>query len=187
MPIIGWIGIGVAVVASIVGFFIAKYNSLVKKKNECEEAFATMDVYLKQRWDSVPNFVEIVKGYASQEKTVLENVTAARSGYMNAKSTDEKMAADNELTSTLKTLFAVVENYPELKSNENFAKLQDELSETEDKISFARQFYNDTVTMYNNNLLIFPNNIIGNIAGFKPESLYKIESEDAKKAPKIQF
>ena len=131
--------------------------------------------------------VETVKGYAKHEKELLENVTAARSGYMNAATTGEKIAADNQLTSTLKTLFAVAENYPELKANDNFSKLQDDLRGTEDKVAFSRQFYNDAVTMYNNKIEIFPNKIVAGIFKFKPEELYKIESAEAKQAPKIQF
>ena len=106
---------------------------------------------------------------------------------MNAKTTGEKIEADNQLTSTLKTLFAVAENYPELKANENFSKLQDDLRGTEDKVAFSRQFYNDAVTMYNNKIAVFPNNIVAGIFKFTEEELYKVESEEAKKAPKVQF
>ena len=176
----------IILVVLIIGI-IGIYNSLATSRNKVKNAFAQIDTQLQRRFDLIPNLVETVKGYATHEKELLENVTAARSGYMNATTTGEKMAADNQLTSTLKTLFAVAENYPDLKANENFSKLQDDLRGTEDKVAFSRQFYNDTVTMYNNKLVVFPNNIVGSIFGFKEEELYKIESEEAKKAPKVQF
>ncbi|MBQ8299196.1 MAG: LemA family protein [Clostridia bacterium] len=181
----GWI-IALVVVVVIAIWLIGTYNSLVQARNKVRNAFAQIDTQLQRRFDLIPNLVETVKGYASHEKELLENVTASRSGYMNAHTPGEKMAADNQLTSTLKTLFAVSENYPELKANANFSKLQDDLKGTEDKVAFSRQFYNDTVTRFNDKLQVFPTNIIGSMFGFKEEELFKTD-EAAKTAPKVQF
>ncbi len=181
----GWIALAIIVILAIA--IIGIYNGLVTSREKVHNAFAQIDTQLQRRFDLIPNLVETVKGYAEHEKGVLENVAAARSGYMNAHSAKEKMDADAQLTNTLKTLFAVAENYPELKANSNFSKLQDDLRGTEDKVAFSRQFYNDAVTMYNKKLLVFPNNIVGNIFGFKPEELFKIDNEAAKQAPKVQF
>lgn len=167
-------------------WLIATYNGLIQARNKVRNAFAQIDTQLQRRFDLIPNLVETVKGYAAHEKELLENVTASRSGYMNATTAAEKMAADNQLTSTLKTLFAVAENYPELKANENFSKLHDDLKGTEDKVAFSRQFYNDSVTKFNDKLLVFPTNIIGSMFGFKPEELFKTD-EAARVAPKVQF
>lgn len=180
-----WIVLGIIVILAIL--FVSVYNNLVTSRNKVHNAFANIDTQLQRRFDLIPNLVETVKGYASHESKVLENVTAARSGYMNAKTPEEKMEADNALTGTLKTLFAVAEDYPELKANQNFSKLQEDLKGTEDKIAFSRQFYNDAVTMYNDKLLVFPNNIIGGMFGFKAEALYKIDNDSAKQTPKVQF
>lgn len=179
--------IALVILAVLVFAVIGIYNNLVTARLKVKNAFAQIDTQLQRRFDLIPNLVETVKGYAAHEKGVLENVTAARSGYMNATTTGEKIAADNQLTSTLKTLFAVAENYPELKANENFSKLQDDLRGTEDKVAFSRQFYNDAVTMYNNKIAVFPNNIVAGVFKFEEEELYKVESEEAKKAPKVQF
>ena len=151
----GWI-IALVIVLLLVFWVIGVYNSLIQSRNKVKNAFAQIDTQLQRRFDLIPNLVETVKGYASHEKELLENVTASRSGYMNAHSAAEKIEADNQLTSTLKTLFAVAENYPDLKANQNFAKLQDDLKGTEDKVAFSRQFYNDSVTIYNNKLQTFP-------------------------------
>ena len=175
------------IIAVLVIWVIGVYNSLVRARNKVSNAFAQIDTQLQRRFDLIPNLVETVKGYATHEKEVFEQVAAARSGYMNATTAGDKIDADNMLTGTLKTLFAVAENYPELKANTNFLQLQDELKGTEDKVAFSRQFYNDTVQKYNDKLLVFPNNIIANMFGFKEEAFFKIESEEAKKAPKVQF
>ena len=180
----GWIILIVVVVIAL--WLIATYNGLIQARNKVKNAFAQIDTQLQRRFDLIPNLVETVKGYASHEKELLENVTASRSGYINATTAAEKMAADNQLNSTLKTLFAVSENYTELKANENFSKLQDDLKGTEDKVAFSRQFYNDSVTKYNDKLLMFPTNIIGSMFGFKEEELFKTD-EAAKAAPKVQF
>lgn len=181
----GWI-ILIIVLVVIIAWVISTYNSLVQLRNKVRNAFAQVDTQLQRRFDLIPNLVETVKGYAGHEKEVLENITASRSGYMNATSNEEKMEMSNQLTSTLKTLFAVSENYPELKANENFLKLQDDLSETEDKIAYARQFYNDAVSIYNNKREMFPSNIIAGIFGFKAEAFFDAVAE-ANVAPKVQF
>lgn len=181
---IGYIILAIILFAIIA--VIGLYNNLITARNKVRNAFAQIDTQLQRRFDLIPNLVETVKGYASHEKEVLENITAIRSGYMNAQTPGEKMDADNQLTSTLKTLFAVAENYPDLKANTNYAKLMDDLKGTEDKVAFSRQFYNDSVTIFNNKLMVFPTNIIGNMLGFKEEELFKSE-ESAKAAPKVQF
>ena len=178
--------IALIILVVIALWLIATYNGLIQARNKVRNAFAQIDTQLQRRFDLIPNLVETVKGYAAHEKELLENVTASRSGYMNATTAAEKMAADNQLTSTLKTLFAVSENYPELKANENFSKLQDDLKGTEDKVAFSRQFYNDSVTKFNDKLQMFPSNIVAGMFGFKEEALFKTE-EAAKVAPKVQF
>jgi len=177
--------IGIVIVGIIV-FVIATYNKLVQLRNKVKNSFAQIDTQLQRRFDLIPNLVETVKGFADHEKELLENVTASRSGYMNAGSNEEKLAMNQQLTSTLKTLFAVAENYPDLKANTNFLKLQDELAETEEKVAFSRQFYNDSVTIYNNQIQMFPGNIVAGMFGFTEEALFNSD-EDAKDAPKVQF
>ena len=171
----------------IVGTVIHMYNRLVSLKNRVKNSFAQIDVQLKRRNDLIPNLVETVKGYASHEKGVLEEVTKARTNVMNASTVKETSEADNQLTGALKTLFAVAENYPDLKANSNFQQLQDQLSDTEDKISYARQFYNDSVTMYNTKLEVIPTNIIASMFKFKSEELFKTDSEEARQNVKVDF
>ena len=185
---IGWIigGVVVAIVIAVIAFVIKTYNGLVRLRNKVKNAFAQIDTQLQRRFDLIPNLVETVKGFATHEKELLENVTASRNGYAHASSNGEKMAMNNQLTSSLRSLFAVVENYPDLKANTNFLKLQDELSETEDKITYARQFYNDAVTIYNDKIQMFPGNMVAGIFGFREEELFNTV-EDAKEVPKVQF
>ena len=178
--------IGIVVILVVVLFIASTYNTLVKARNRVKNSFAHIDTQLQRRFDLIPTLFETVKGFATHEKALLENVTASRSGYMNAHSTEEKLEMNNQLTSTLKTLFAVTENYPELKADQNFLKLQNELSETEDKVTYARQFYNDAVTIYNNMIQVFPNNLIAGCFGFTEETLFDAE-EATKSAPKVQF
>ena len=180
-----WIIVGVVLVA-IIAWVISTYNSLVQLRNKVKNAFAQIDTQLQRRFDLIPNLVETVKGYAGHEKEVLEKITASRSGYMNASSNEQKLEMNNQLTSTLKTLFAVSENSPDLKANENFLKLQDDLSETEDKVAYARQFYNDAVTIYNNKLQMFPGNLVAGVFGFKEEALFDAVDE-VNQAPRVQF
>lgn len=184
MPI--WIWIIGAVIIILIIIIIVIYNNLVKARNKVKNAWAQIDVQLNRRNDLIPNLVETVKGYAGHEKSVLENVTKARSGLMNASSVKDIQEADNQLTGALRTLFAVAENYPELKANDNFKELQSELSGTEDKIAYSRQFYNDTVLMYNNTCQEFPNNIIAGIFGFKEADFFEA-AEGARTVPKVEF
>ena len=176
-----------AIIAAIVLFYAwLTYNGLVTAKMRISEALSQIDVQLKRRTDLIPNLVETVKGYAKHEKDLLENVTKARTSLMHAKSTEEKAEANNELSGTLKTLFAVAENYPQLKANENFSKLQDELTDTEDKIAYSRQFLNSNVLGYNTKLSIFPSNIVGNMFGFKPAEFFA--TTEAERQPvKVSF
>lgn len=176
----------VAIIVVAIVFVIVTYNDLVRLGNNVKNSFAQIDTQMQRRFDLIPNLVETVKGFAAHEKELLENVTASRSGYMNAGSDAEKLAMNNQLTSNLRSLFAVAENYPELKSNVNFLQLQDELSEAEDKVAYARQFYNDAVTIYNNKLQMFPGNLVAGLFGFREEMLF--DSDDAaREVPKVQF
>ena len=165
---------------------VALYNGLVTARNKVKNAWAQIDVQLNRRADLIPNLVETVKGYAGHEKDVFENVTAARAGLMNANGVKEISEANNQLSETLKTLFAVAENYPELKANENFKELQAQLAETENKIAYSRQFYNDSVLMYNNKCETFPSNIIANLFGFAPADFFEAAGE-ARSVPKVEF
>ena len=165
---------------------IGLYNRLVKLRNQSDNAWHQIDVQLQKRADLVPNLVETVKGYAAHERGVFEAVTKARSIYSQAGTVQEKAEATNMLTSALKTLFAVVENYPELKANQNFLLLQEELSGIESKIAYARQFYNDMVLSFNNAQQVFPANIIAGWFGFKPREYFEIE-ETKREVPKVDF
>ncbi len=162
------------------------YNSLLASKLRIKEALSHIDVQLKRRTDLIPNLIETVKGYAKHEKELLENITKARSSLMQAKTTHEKAEANNILSDTLKSLFAVAENYPTLKANENFGKLQDELTDTENKIAYSRQFYNSNVLDYNTKIAVFPNVIIAKIFNFQPEEFFAA-GEEEKKPVKVQF
>ena len=175
------------IVVVIIAFIISTYNSLVQSKMKVDNAWSQIDVQLQRRFDLIPNFVETVKGYMNHEQETFEKIAALRTSWANATTVEDKAELNNQLSSTLKTIMAVSESYPELKANENFKQLSEELSNTENKISFSRQFYNDAVTMYNDKLLVFPNNIIGGMFGFKAEALYKIDNDSAKQAPKVQF
>lgn len=179
-----YIVLGILVVVVI--FVIITYNDLVRLRNKVKNSFAQIETQLQRRFDLIPNLVETVKGYASHEKELLESITASRAGFMNAGSNGEKLEMDNQLTSGLKTLFAVAENYPELKANENFINLQEELTEAEDKVAYSRQFYNDAVTIYNNKIQMFPGNIVAGMFGFREETLFTSD-EGAKEVPKIKF
>jgi LemA protein len=165
---------------------ILLYNKLVRLRNRSENAWHQIDVQLQKRADLVPNLVETVKGYAAHEKNVLEEVTKARSIYSQAGTMKEKADATNMLTGALKTLFAVVENYPELKANQNFLLLQEELSGIESKIAYARQFYNDVVLSFNNTQQVFPSNIVAGWFGFKPGEYFEIK-ETKREVPKVDF
>lgn len=167
-------------------FLIAVYNSLIILKNKVDEAWADIDTQLKRRWDLIPNMVETVRGYTKHERGVFENVTKARSEAMQAKTPDEKARAENMLTDTLKSLFAVAENYPELKANQNFMDLQATLREVEDKIQMSRRYYNGTVREFNTKLEVFPNNLVAGILGFKRREFFEIADEERKNV-KVDF
>ena len=156
------------------------YNKLVTLKNKVEDQWSQIDVNLKRRYDLIPNLVETVKGYAKHEKDTLENVIKARNAFGDAKGQEEEMKASEDLTRAVSKLFALAESYPDLKANENFLNLQNELKETEDKISYSRQFYNDTVMMYNNKVQMFPSNIIANMFNFKTEVFFEVEESERK-------
>jgi LemA protein len=174
--------IGVVIVAAV-----GIYNSLVVLRNRCENGWSQIDVQLKRRYDLIPNLIETVKGYAKHEREVFENVTAARTSAINAGTVKDQAQAENMLSGALKSLFAVAENYPELKANQNFLMLQEELSGTEGKIAFARQFYNDTVMKFNQKQQVFPANLIANAFGFKEKEYFEIEEPAAKEPVKVQF
>lgn len=180
-----WVGVGVIVVIAIILVLI--YNGLIGLRNRMQNAWAQIDVQLKRRADLIPNLVESVKGYMKHEKGVFENVTKARSAMLQAGSVKEKAQADNMLTGALKTLFAVAENYPALRASENFNMLQEELSGTESKIAYARQFYNDSIMAYNMGLQTFPNNIVAGALGFRQTNDY-FEAGASERAPvKVKF
>jgi LemA protein len=176
----------IAVVVVVALFILGVYNGLITSRNRVKESWSGIDVQLKRRSNLIPNLVETVKGYAKHEKSVFENVTKARSALLGADTAKAAAEADNMLTGALKSLFAVAENYPQLKASENFKELQKELSDTETKIAASRQFYNSNVLDYNTKLQVFPNVIVANTFGFKPEEFF--EAEEAAKAPvKVKF
>lgn len=179
-------GIIIGVIAFVTLYILFVYNSLVSAKVKVSEAFSHIDVQLKRRVDLIPNLIESVKGFVKHEKEVLESVTKARTSLMEAKNPAQKAESNNMLSDTLKSLFAVAEAYPNLRANENFLKLQDELSDTENKIAYARQFYNSTVMDFNTKIQIFPNVIFANMLGFKPAEFFQGSGED-KKQIKVKF
>lgn len=181
----GWIVLAIIVI--IVIALIAMYNGLVSAKVKVDNAWSQIDVQLQRRFDLIPNFVETVKGYTAHESETLEKVTQLRTSWANAGTVAEKAELDNQLSGALKTIMAVSENYPDLKANQNFSELSEELRNTENKISFSRQFYNDSVTMYNQKLQLFPSNIIAGMFNFTPRELFTAESDEARKNVKVDF
>jgi LemA protein len=175
-----WIIVGVVVV--VVLWLVLAYNGLVTVRNRTQEAYSDIDVQLKRRYDLIPNLVEAVKGYASHEKTVFEDVTAARSNAMQATG-PARAGAENQLSGALKSLFAVAENYPDLKANQNFLNLQNELTDTEDKIQAARRFYNGMVRDLNTKIQVFPTNMFANMFGFTKMDFFGNDLTDAEKQP----
>lgn len=175
------------IVVLLILFIISVYNSLVTLRQRVKNAFGQMDVQLQRRFDLIPNLVETVKGYMTHESDTLAKVTELRTAWAGAKTVDEKAKLDNELSNTLKTIMAIAEAYPDLKANQNFESLQNELTETEDKISYSRQFYNDTVTRYNTKLELFPSNIVAGMFHFTAESLFEVDSAEARKNVKVDF
>ena len=180
------VGIIIGVVVLIALYFISTYNGLVKLRNMVKDQWAQIDVVLKKRADLIPNLVETVKGYAKHESETLEKVINARNVYANAKTDEEKVEASNELSKSLTHLFALAESYPELKANTNFEELQKELKDVEEKISYARSFYNDAVRLYNNKVETIPSNIIASLFGFKKEAFFEA-AEEEKENVKVEF
>ena len=177
----------IAIILVLVFAVVGIYNNLVGMRQKVKNAWSQIEVQLQRRFDLIPNLVETVKGYMGHENDVLTKVTELRTSWAGATSVGEKAKLDNELSGTLKTIMAVSENYPELKANQNFAELQEELKNTENKISCSRQFYNDTVTMYNTKLEVIPSNIIASMFHFTPEELFKVDSDEARKNVKVDF
>lgn len=175
-----------AIVAVIGLFLVTIYNALVVLKNKANEAWADIDTQLKRRWDLIPNMVETVKGYAKHESSVFEKVTKARSEAMQAKTPDEKARRENMLSDTLKSLFAVAENYPELQASQNFMDLQATFREIEEKIQMSRRYYNGTVRDFNTKLEVFPNNLVAGMLGFKKREFFEIE-EAQRENVKVSF
>ena len=175
------------ILGALVLFFIGIYNSLVQLRNRVKNAWSQIDVQLKRRHDLIPNLVETAKGYMKHERDTLETVTNARSRAMGAGSVGEKAQAEGELSGAMSRFMLVVENYPDLKANQNFLALQEELTSTENKISFARQSYNDQVLFYNNKIEMFPSSIIANSFNFKAEEFFEIEDAAERAVPKVEF
>ena len=178
--------ITIILVVLLIFFAISYKNKFVTLLNRVKNAWSQIDVQLQKRLDLVPNLVETVKGYASHEKGTLEAVIAARNQYVSASTVEEKIGASNQLTGMLRQLFALSEAYPDLKANTNFLHLQEQLKEVEDKIAFARQFYNDTVTKYNQSIQLFPASLFAGLYHYAEEPLFQAASE-AQVAPKVQF
>ncbi len=182
-----YIYIILAVVVILVLFFVTSYNGFVTLKNQIEEAFATMDVYLKKRYDLIPNLVETVKGYAAHEAGTFEKVTAARNMAAGANTIEDKMAGENMLQGALKSLFAVAEAYPDLKANLSFLDLQSQLKMLEDDIANARKYYNAVVKTFNTMVEVFPSNILANMFNFKRKTMFEVSEEGQREAVKVQF
>ena len=175
------------VFAVIIVFVVGIYNGLISLRNRSENAWAQVDVQLRRRYDLIPNLVETVKGYAKHEKETFQSVTEARSKAINAGTVKEQGDAENMLSGALKSLFAVVESYPDLKANQNFLMMQEELAGTEGKIAYARQFYNDSVMKFNTKQQVFPSNVIANMFNFQEKEYFEIEEAAAKEPVKVKF
>jgi len=175
------------IIGVLVLFAIFTYNRLITFRNAVKNSWASIETQLQRRYDLIPNLVETVKGYMAHEKDVLESVTKARTAFMNANSVKEAAQAENMLSGALKTLFAVSENYPQLKASQNFLMLQEELAGTENKISYARQRYNNSVMDYNTAIQKFPANIFAGMFNFRQEEFFEVDNPDARKAVKVKF
>jgi LemA protein len=182
---IAFIVLGVLAVG-IIGWVIALYNGLITLRNRTDEAWSDIDVQLKRRYDLIPNLINTVKGYAKHEQETLDKVIKARAAAMGAQSVDEHAQAENALSQTLKSIFALAENYPDLKANQNFLQLQDELTDTEDKIQAARRFYNANVRDFNTKMEVFPNNLIAGQLNFKKYDFFEI-AEGERAVPEVKF
>jgi LemA protein len=181
------------VIVVVIGYGVGIYNGLVRKRVECDNAWAQITVQLKRRYDLIPNLIETVKGYAAHEKTTLENVIKARNSAITAGSSNSvatQAAAEGALTGALKQIFALSESYPDLKANQNFLQLQEELGSTENRISFTRQHYNDSVGLYNTSIQQIPANFIAGMGGFTPRQFFELDAAESKivqEAPKVSF
>jgi len=187
MPVWAWVIIGIVVV--LILWFVFIFNGLVRLRNQVKNAWAQIDVQLKRRHDLIPNLVETVKGYKDFERSTLEAVTKARNVAQQAigQGVGAQAKAEGELSGALTRLLAVVERYPDLKANQNFLALQEQLTSTENKISFSRQFYNDSVLNYNNKTQMFPSNIVAGMTGFKQGEFFKVEEAGERAVPKVSF
>ena len=179
--------IAIAIIVLLIIWIIGIYNGLVSSRQKVDNAWSQIDVTLQRRFDLIPNFVETVKGYMNHESETFEKITALRTSWANSSSVEEKANLNNELSGALKTIMAVSENYPELKANTNFSELSEELRNTENKISFSRQFYNDSVTRYNTKLELFPSNLVAGMFNFQKKELFAAESDEARKNVKVDF
>ncbi len=179
--------IALVIIILLVVWVVSIYNGLIKSRQKVDNAWSQIDVQLQRRFDLIPNFVETVKGYMTHESETFEKITALRTSWANSTTVEEKAKLDGELSGALKTIMAVSENYPELKANQNFSELSEELRNTENKISFSRQFYNDSVTMYNTKLELFPSNIVAGMFNFQKRDLFAAESDEARKNVKVDF
>ena len=184
MPV--WLIVLIAIVVIILLWFIATYNTLIGLRNRTRDQWSQIEVQLKRRADLIPNLVETVKGYAKHEKSTFEEVVKARNTFSNASTKEEEIKASGELSGVLNRLFALAEAYPELKANENFVDLQENLKDSEEKISMMRQFYNDTVLTYNNKVQTIHSNIVANLCHFKEETFFRVEEKD-REVPKVSF
>ena len=179
--------IALGILILLVLIFVVLYNGFIRLKNDCDEAFATMDVYLKKRYDLIPNLVETVKGYAAHESQTLEQVIAARNMAQNAATPEAKIAGENALQGTLKSLFAIAESYPELKANENFLDLSDQLKAVEEDIANARKYYNAVVKQFNTKCEIFPSNLIASMFRFEKKPMFEVSAAEERENVKVSF
>lgn len=182
-----FLAILIGIIVIVILYFVSLYNKLVRMRNEIKNAWAQIDVQLKRRHDLIPNLLEAVKGYMKHERETLESVIAARAQAVNANGVADTAQAETHLTTALDKLLAVVENYPDLKANQNFANLQEELSSTENRIAFARQYFNDSVLKLNNQIEIFPSNMIASSMNFKKEDFFELKNEKEREAPQVKF
>lgn len=181
------VGIVLVLVIAVVAYVIGVYNALVRLRNNAEEGYSTMDVYMKKRYDVIPNLVETVKGYAKHEAKTLEGVMQARYSCMSANTPEERAKSENMLSGTLKSLFAVTENYPQLQANENFLSLQSTLRSLEDEIANSRKYYNGCVKLLNNKIEVFPSNLVAKKFKFEKKVLFEVTNQEERVAPKVQF
>jgi len=182
-----WVIVVIVIVVVLAAILIALYNKLVRLRNRCENAWAQVDVQLRRRYDLIPNLIETVKGYAAHERQTFEEVTKARTAAQQAQGVQQQAQAENLLTQAIGRLFAVAEQYPELRATENFQQLQAQLAETEQKIAISRQVYNDAVLTYDNALETVPTNIVAGIFSFEPREYFEVEEAAAREAPRVEF